>query len=150
MVYIYYHHEMRKSSFYLEILMWCFFILTLELSTLYHRKVLKSLSFISPNFRQQVLSELSSLGNLASQYVTIYNKIYPDLQNVSPQNVLGGNKTYLPQYISGNKTYLLDENHCIFTKGGGQFDTFTGPMLFCGYRPHLLIYFDEMLYGSLY
>ena len=34
--------------------------------------------------------------------------------------------------------------------GGGHFDTFTGPMLFFGYRPHLLIYFDEMLYGSLY
>ena len=26
--------------------------------------------------------------------------------------------------------------------GGGHFDTFTGPMLFFGYRPHLLIYFD--------
>ena len=36
------------------------------------------------------------------------------------------------------------------TKGGGHFDTFTGPMLFCGYRSHLLTYFDEMLYGSLY
>ena len=35
-------------------------------------------------------------------------------------------------------------------RGGGHFDTFTGPMLFCGYRPNLLIYFDEMLYGSLY
>ena len=34
-------------------------------------------------------------------------------------------------------------------KGGGHFDTFTGPMLFSGYRPHLLIYFDVMLYGSL-
>ena len=33
---------------------------------------------------------------------------------------------------------------------GGHLATFTGPMLFCAYRPHLLIYFDEMLYGSLY
>ena len=28
-----------------------------------------------------------------------------DLQNVSPQNVSEGNKTYLPQNISSNKTY---------------------------------------------
>ena len=28
--------------------------------------------------------------------------------------------------------------------------SFTQPILFCVHRPHLLIYFDEMLYGSLY
>ena len=41
-------------------------------------------------------------------------------------------------------------NKGIWSKGRGNFDTFTGPMLFFGYRPHILIYFDEMLYGSLY
>ena len=33
---------------------------------------------------------------------------------------------------------------------GGHLYTFTGSMLFCGYRPHLLIHFDEMLYCCLY
>ena len=35
-------------------------------------------------------------------------------------------------------------------KGRGHLNTFMQPKLFCGYRPHLLIDFDEMLYGSLY
>ena len=35
-------------------------------------------------------------------------------------------------------------------RGGGHYATFTRPKLFCGYRPHLLIDFDEILYGSLY
>ena len=35
-------------------------------------------------------------------------------------------------------------------KGGDHFTSFTGPILFFVHRPHLLIYFDEMLYGSLY
>ena len=36
-----------------------------------------------------------------------------------------------------------------FSEGGGHFDTIKGPILFCGYRPHLLIDFDDMLHGSL-
>ena len=45
-----------------------------------------------------------------------------------------------------------DDDDAVFTKGkgGGHLYTFKQPKLFCGYRPHLLIYFDEMLYGSLY
>ena len=37
-----------------------------------------------------------------------------------------------------------------FMQGGDHSATFTRPKLFCGYRSHLLIDFDEKLYGSFH
>ena len=60
----------------------------------------------------------------------------------------------IPYLLKFNTFFLLSFRQKIIQIdpkwGGGHFTTFTGPMLFFAYRPHLLIYFDEMLYDSLY
>ena len=53
--------------------------------------------------------------------------------------------------VSSMELSDIEENEDVLeVRGGGHLDTFTQPKLFCGYRPHLFTYFDEMLYGSLY
>ena len=71
--------------------------------------------------------------------------------------------TYLFHIKSNEKEFENDINFKTFVtcyfwfqiviKGedrGGHFYTFKGPFLLSGYRPHLFIDFDQMLYGSLH
>ena len=58
-----------------------------------------------PTFSSHLADGLEMNFAPTSKLATPPLKYLTDLQNISPQNILGGNKIYLPQYISSNKTH---------------------------------------------